>query len=74
MRDSDWRAWLNSLPPDSPSLQELHTGLARQLVAAEARLSAALWQGDAPGQRSIRIELNELNCQLLLLERRLQEG
>ncbi|UQN08591.1 hypothetical protein [Deinococcus sp. QL22] len=70
MRESDWRLWLEGLPLTRPQLHEVQAELQRQIALTEARLSAALWQGNKQSQRTLRIELNELNSKLMLIQTR----
>ncbi|MFB9991095.1 hypothetical protein ACFFLM_03735 [Deinococcus oregonensis] len=67
MRESEWRAWLQSLPTGRARLQGVQAELEWQVTATDARLTAAVWQGNKAGERAIRIELNELNSKLLLI-------
>ncbi|WP_019011454.1 hypothetical protein [Deinococcus aquatilis] len=73
MRESDWRAWVDSLPSSRPQLQEVQAHLERQAVLAEVRLTAAIWKGGRKAEeRTVRVELNDLNSQLLFIRTQLK--
>lgn len=72
MKESDWRAWLESLPSSRPHLHQIKAELERQVTDTETRLRAATWQGNRAEDRALRIELNDLNSKLLLIHSRVK--
>lgn len=66
MRAADWQQWLGSLPGDAVGLQQIEAELHRQIVLAEARFRAAVWQGNnRVEERAARVQVIELNSKLM---------